>query len=148
MKLKIELPTNPKGTAQQKGERVIGSRIQHFEKSVVSTQRRIYELAIKKALMKKKLEPPKYEGPVSLNVTFNFQIKDKKRWGYWKTSKPDLDNAIKLFQDVLASMGFFEDDSQVAALHIRKILSPEPSIFLHIFPLGEENIYSPEDSHE
>ena len=130
MTLYLELDTNPKGTSQMKGEAYQGGRIHHFEKANVKAQRRIYEIAIRDALSDLKREPPHYEGPVYLEVTFFYQIKQKNRWGQWKTSKPDLDNAVKLLQDVLTSMGFWADDSQIAFLKVKKKLSEHPGILI------------------
>ena len=132
MTLYLELDTNPTGTAQQKGERVVGKHIHHFTKKKVKTQRAIYIQKITEALEDLEREAPNYEGPVFLNVMFYYSIKDKKRWGYWKTSKPDNDNAVKLLQDVLCELNFFKDDSQVADLHVKKKLSEHPGILIDI----------------
>lgn len=126
----LQLPENPKGTSQMKGEMVRGGRIHHYTKKNIVTQAAIYENAIREALDGS--EPPMYDGPLFLKVIFKYQIKDKKRWGQWKTSKPDLDNAVKLLQDVLCKMGFFEDDSQIAKLRVEKWLSSKPEIEIEI----------------
>lgn len=128
MTLYLILDANPTGTAQQKGERVVGKHIHHFEKKNVRNQRAIYEEKIREALDGR--EVPNFEGPIFLNVTFYYSIKDKKRWGQWKTSKPDCDNAVKLLQDVLCSMDFFKDDSQVSFLKVKKKFAEHPGILI------------------
>ena len=133
MTLYIELDDNPKGTHQMRGEAVIHGRIHHYEKANVRRQRAIYTTKIMEALKDIDREPPHYEGPVFLNVTFYYSIKAKKRWGEWKTSKPDCDNAVKLLQDVLADIGFFTTgDEQIASLRVKKILTQSPAIHIEI----------------
>ena len=133
MTLYLDLDENPKGTSQQKGETVIRGRIHHFEKANVRNQRAVYVKAIREALKDIDREPPHYEGPVFLNVTFYYSIKAKKRWGEWKTSKPDCDNAVKLLQDVLSDEGFFATgDEQVASLRVKKVLAEQPGIHIEI----------------
>lgn len=130
MTLYLELEENPKGTSQMKGESVVRGRIHHFEKKNVRTQRAIYEQAIMETLKDIDREPPNYEDAVFLHVTFFYEIKAKKRWGEWKTSKPDCDNAVKLLQDVLTSLGFWKDDSQISDLRVKKYLSEKPGLLI------------------
>lgn len=124
----LNIDENPKGTAQMKGEMVRGGRIHHYEKANVARQRAIYRREILAELEAKDIEIPCYEGPVVLKVIFNYAIKDAKRWGQWKTSRPDLDNSVKLLQDVLTELGFFKDDSQIAKLVLEKRFSAHPLI--------------------
>ena len=65
-------------------------------------------------------------------MTFFYEIKAKKRWGQWKTSKPDCDNAVKLLQDVMTKMGFWKDDSQIARLMVKKVLAERPGILIEV----------------
>ena len=53
------------------------------------------------------------EGPVALIVTFWFYTKDKKKWNTAKITRPDTDNLIKGFKDVLTAAGFWKDDAQI-----------------------------------
>ena len=128
MTLYLDLEQNPIGTAQQKGEMVRGGRIHHYTKKKVATQMAIYENAIREALDGR--EPPMFEDAVYLDITFYYQIKQQKRWGQWKTSKPDLDNSVKSLQDVMTRMGFWKDDSQIALLKLKKRLSEHPGILI------------------
>jgi Holliday junction resolvase RusA-like endonuclease len=61
--------------------------------------------------------------PIRLSVHFFFDIKDKSKRGSWKTSRPDVDGYLKEFQDAMTECGFWEDDSQVVDLRIRKSYS-------------------------
>lgn len=133
MTLYLELDTNPRGTSQMKGESVVRGRIHHFEKANVRQQRAIYHQKILEAIADSGMLYPDYgDEPIYLSVVFYYQIKQKKRWGQWKTSKPDLDNAVKLLQDVLCDMGFFKDDSQIASLKVKKYLSERPGILIEM----------------
>lgn len=133
MTLYLELDSNPTGTAQQKGERVVGKHIHHFEKKNVRNQRAIYQQKILEAIADSEMLYPDYgDEPIFLSVTFYYSIKQKKRGGQWKTSKPDLDNAVKLLQDVLCDMGFFKDDCQIASLKVKKYLSERPGILIEM----------------
>lgn len=130
MTIFLELEKNPTGTAQQKGERVVGNRIHHFEKKTVRSQRQIYRTAILEEL--DGIDTPHYDGPVFLDVTFYFAIKDKKRWGQWKTSRADCDNLVKLLQDAMSDIGFWDDDAQIANLHVRKKFDSKPGILIEV----------------
>ena len=130
MTIYLELEKNPTGTAQQKGERVVGNRIHHFEKKTVRSQRQIYRNALIGELDGR--EVPHYDGPVYLDVTFFFAIKDKKRWGQWKTSRADCDNLVKLLQDAMSDVGFWEDDAQIANLKVKKKFDEHPGILIEV----------------
>ena len=60
------------------------------------------------------------EGPLSLGFIFSYTIKDKKKRGTPKTSRPDCDNLVKLVMDVMTELGFWVDDAQVTKLRIEK----------------------------
>lgn len=121
MNFNIKLNKPPTGTAQQKGASVIHGKIHFYEKACVTAQRDIYRLAIRKYAPEFPLD-----GPITLKIAFIYpELKTKKlkdRWE-WVTTKPDLDNLVKLFIDALADEGFFRDDSQIASLHLMKFRS-------------------------
>lgn len=135
MTLYLLLDKNPTGTAQQKGESVVHGRIHHFEKANVRNQRAIYMQKIKEALEDIGREPPNYEGPVGIKITFWYSIKDKKRHGQYKTSKPDLDNSCKLLLDCITASGIIKDDCQVAKLTLIKKLSDQAAVNIDIWRL-------------
>lgn len=130
MTIYFELEQNPKGTAQMKGTAFQGGRIHHYEKKEVRELRNLYHHKIFTALYKHKTLSPKYEGAVSLSVVFNYAIKDKKKWGHPKTSRPDCDNIVKLLLDVMTDLQFWNDDAQVAKLEVRKLYAEKPSIWI------------------
>lgn len=76
------------------------------------------------------------EGPVYVCVSFFFPAPKKpKGEGSWHTSKPDIDNALKLVLDVLTGLGYWTDDDQVCAIDARKFLASggRPGATIEIF---------------
>ena len=79
-----------------------------------------------------------FQGPVSLTVTYAYPWRKSepkknrvKGWKYCDT-KPDCDNLSKQLCDVMTDLNFWNDDSQVAALHFIKIWSDNPRIEVKI----------------
>lgn len=139
MYIVFHLDENPKGTAQEKGVSYQGGRIHHFEKANVRIMRQIYTAKIKQALLENHIKVEPIDGPVYMAVAFHFATKTKKKWGTYKDTKPDLDNSVKLLQDVLADLGFFTvGDQQVASLHLTKWWSDTPYITITIQPAEDE----------
>ena len=139
MVIEFYLEENPKGTAQQKGESVSNGRIHHFEKANVRKMRQIYKEKILHEMERDSIKAPLIEGPVFLSVDFYFSIKDKKKQNKWKDTKPDLDNSVKLLQDVLSDLGFFaKGDEQVACLVLHKFWSVRPRVKIEISPIVED----------
>lgn len=122
MKLHLVLEENPSGTAQEKGTSVQRGRVHHYTKPAVARQRAIYKAAVVSEMAKKgKLTRLHLQGPVRLEVSFHFQTKTKKLASEPKITKPDCDNMVKLLQDVLDELGFFEvGDQQVTTLIVKK----------------------------
>ena len=72
-------------------------------------------------------------GPLLLRLTFRFMwrksepeknICDPKP----KDTKPDWDNLAKNICDVMESMGFYKNDSQLADVHVRKYWTDSPGV--------------------
>lgn len=129
----------PKGTAQQKGEAirykvVNGKRvpyIQHYKKASVETMRRIFELKLKPY---RPVKPS--DKPIALAVIVYFDVKDRKLWGKFKTTRPDCDNYVKELKDSMTSVGFWEDDAQVCVLNVSKRYAETGHIFIHWEEIG------------
>ena len=123
----------PKGTSQQKGEKVCyrkdgSTYIQHYMKQTVGTAATLFTLKLIEHKPERKLR-----GPIKLFVVFYFNVKSpKKLWGTYKTTRPDTDNMIKLLKDVMTKQGFWEDDAQVADEHVIKRFAEEASIYIRI----------------
>lgn len=132
MTLYLDLESNPTGTAQQTGQRVVNGRIHHFVKGSVQRQKDIYRTLIAEELTTAEREAPNYEGPVYVKIHFYYQIKQKKLWGQWKDTRPDVDNSVKGLLDVMTKMGFWSDDSQICRLDIQKTYSYRPGILIEV----------------
>lgn len=132
----------PKGTAQQKGERILyktgrdGRRhpyILHYKTEKVAAMRKEFEWRLKSHAPARPMQ-----GPLKLFVLVCFSVKDKKLWGQYKTSRPDGDNYLKELKDAMGSCGFFEDDAQIVDERIVRVYSEQASITIQI-----ENIPQP-----
>lgn len=135
MRIFFELPENPKGTAQMKGTSFQGGKIHHYEKKEIRELRALYHHEIFKFFYTNKMQVPHFDGAVYFSVTFTYSIKDKKRWGQPKTSRPDADNIVKLLLDVCTDLEMWPDDAVVADLHVRKLWGDKPSVRITIEPL-------------
>lgn len=158
MKFNIYLKDNPTATAQEKGETIEyryitrGGRavkvpyIKHYEKPEISRQREEYRQAIRAFLRVFREKPPRIRGPVKLSVAFYFQTVDRPKWGSYKITKPDCDNAVKLLQDCLADEHFFDvGDQQIAEISISKFWSDRAKVSIDISSLPIKPIKDPEE---
>ena len=126
----------PKGTAQEKGERiayrVINGRrvpyIQHYKKTQVSAMRREFELRLKKHAPKTPSDKP-----IKLMVCLFFDVKSpKKLWGTYKITRPDCDNYVKEIKDAMTTTGFWYDDAQVSDLRVIKRYAERGEIYIRV----------------
>lgn len=123
----------PKGTSQQKGVRVVNGKPYFYRKNKIDSARTRFIYALKKHAP----DVPS-DKPIKLFVWFFFDVKDKSKWGTWKTSRPDADGFLKEFQDAMTECGFWEDDSQIVDLRVRKSYSAEGEIYIEIDELGDK----------
>lgn len=121
----------PKGTAQQKGEAIRYKNgvpyIQHYKKDAVSAARELFTLKLKPNAPKVPTDKP-----VRLYVWFVFDHKDKKKWGEYKTTRPDCDNYVKELKDAMTDCGFWLDDAQVCDLRVVKTYGERASIVVNV----------------
>lgn len=132
----------PKGTAQQKGETIKYRRnqmgklvpyIKHYRTQKVSAERGQFILRMKRYAPKKRIE-----GPVKLTVLLYFDVKDRKLWGKHKPTRPDCDNYVKEIKDSMTVARFWEDDNQVAELHVVKRYAEKAEIRIELEELPED----------
>jgi Holliday junction resolvase RusA-like endonuclease len=132
----LNLPEGlPKGTSQQKGVRVVNGKPYFYRKNKIDSARNIFIYNLKPFAP----EVPS-DKPIKLSVWFFFDVKDKSKWGKWKTSRPDADGYLKEFQDAMVESGFFLDDNQIVDLRIRKSYAYQGQIVIDIEELGEKPI--------
>ena len=68
--------------------------------------------------------------PVRLYLWFAYDVKDKKKWGKYKPTVPDVDNIAKEFIDAMKTVGYFIDDAVVCDLRVIKTYSENASIMV------------------
>ena len=136
----LHFETMPKGTSQQKGIRVSNGKAHFYSKGNVAEA----EAAFRAQLIPHRPKKPSTK-PIKLLVWFAFDTKNKKLWGRdfieetggewepWrgytcKPTRPDTDNYIKLFKDVMTSVGFWLDDAQVVDERIIKTYAEKATI--------------------
>ena len=73
-----------------------------------------------------------FTGPIRLTTWWCFPATGSHQDGEYKTSKPDTDNLVKLFKDVMTELHFWKDDAQVASEVIEKYWSKVPGIFVKV----------------
>lgn len=122
----------PRGTAQQKGEKVMFGKngkpyVLHYKKKKVANARANFV-----RLMKPYAPETPSDKPIKLTVLFVFDIKDKKKWGKYKTTRGDLSNQIKELEDSMTEVGFWVDDSQIVKQELAKIYGEKASISVRI----------------
>ena len=63
-------------------------------------------------------------------TTWCYPIKGDHRDGEYKTSKPDTENSLKLFKDVMTKLNYWKDDAQVASEITEKFWADIPGIYV------------------
>lgn len=122
----------PKGTAQMK--RYNGRTNTYFKSNALMETERLYHTL----LLPHKPKTPS-EAPIRLFIVLRFDKKSpKKLWGTYKTSRPDVDNFCKALIDQMSQVGFWNDDAQVADLHIIKRYAAEAEIYIEWEELEDE----------
>lgn len=135
----LHFDTMPKATAQQKGVRIQNGKPFFYEKGNVRQAQ--HEFAV--ALKPHRPNTPS-ERPIRLTIWFAFDTKNKKLWckdmpkedeaewsGFvYKPTRPDTDNYLKLFKDVMTDCGFWKDDSQVVDERVIKTYAEKAIIMV------------------
>lgn len=116
----LEMDSIPTITAQQKGERVLGGKIIHYDKKPVKEAKELFCKALSP------YKPAwKYETgtAIRLFLVFRYPRRGLVRESALrpKTTKPDADNVAKIFIDCMTKLGFWDDDCQIADYHVVKI---------------------------
>ena len=71
------------------------------------------------ALFEKHAPDRPLQGPLSVIVLF-YYLRSKGSKSQFKTTKPDLDNLMKMAQDAMECTGYFNNDSHIAILSLGK----------------------------
>lgn len=81
-------------------------------------------------------------GPLRLVVTWCFKKKGKHVDGEYKTTKPDVDNMLKLLQDCMTRLGYWDDDRFVVSLISEKYWADVPGIYIEIKEMNQDGLGS------
>lgn len=81
--------------------------------------------------------PRNLPASVEIVLSFPYRKTEKKsivreRRAIPHSSRPDIDNLVKFLLDCMTRTGFWDDDSQIYDLRIRKYFSPLPGIGIRI----------------
>ena len=115
----------PTATLQQKKAAIINGHISMYEPANVKLAIREYEWRLKRH---RPAVPIK--GPVKVTVCWAFGAKEHRKWGNPKVTRPDLDNMAKMLLDRMTKLGFWEDDSQITDLELKKYWSDRSRIII------------------
>jgi len=133
--ISFHLPiTPPKATSQTKRLVMVGGKPRFFpKKSHKDAEHDLLTLCMPYA----PAEP--LQGPLSLTVNFVFPWRaseSQKRRAMGKMpcdTRPDCDNLVKLVADVLTKLRFYNDDGQIAYLHVSKSWGDKVGISVVIY---------------
>ena len=117
----LPFDTMPRSTNQMK--RYNGRTHTYFkDKKLIAAEQAFYP-----ALKPHAPEQPSIK-PLKLSLFFYFDIKEKSKWGKFKTTAPDLDNYCKTFIDMCTKCGYWRNDSQVVELDLHKSYAEKATI--------------------
>jgi Holliday junction resolvase RusA-like endonuclease len=128
----------PKATSQGAGKRIaiIRGKPMFFKNQKAKSAENDLTLLASRHAPEKPME-----GPVNLMIHFTWpwrasESKKTRALGrIHHTSKPDCSNAVKMLEDVLTKLRFWNDDNQVASLQVSKYWGDEPGITVSIWNL-------------
>ena len=127
MKTEFFMQMNPPtSTHQEKKVRVVNGKPLFYEPDELKTARQ--KLI---AYLSQHAPHKPYTGKVRLIVMWFFRGSAKNN-GQYRTTKPDLDNLMKLLQDCMTACKFWIDDSQIVGLMTEKRWSDKPGIYISI----------------
>lgn len=79
-----------------------------------------FEKLVKQQFYKQKCQMAK--GNIEVKIQIYFGIQDKKKWGEYKNTRPDIDNFLKSILDSLNGLAW-EDDGQIVKITAEKYYS-------------------------
>lgn len=83
-------------------------------------------------------------GPIRLEIYWFYPPTGRHKGGEWKTTKPDVDNAVKTLIDRMTRLGFWKDDSQIAALTVSKSYLDVPGVYVGYYRMDKSAVKSAE----
>lgn len=127
----------PRSTAQTK--RFNFKTGNFFDSEKLRTARNFYTYIFNRERMNRSGEFP-ITGPIMVEIYFYYKTSKKKEIGEPKTTRPDLDNSVKLCIDCLMSANVIKDDGQIYMLHTTKKWWYEEKLVIKITVAEEQDI--------
>lgn len=145
MTLSFVIPCDPpRASSQQKGAFKTPAGIRFFKKQpVVKAEKSLL------ALLQPHVPPAPLQGPLMLSVEWcipwrKSETKKRRALGVIPCDvRPDLDNIIKLLGDTMTTLRFWEDDSQIADLRLKKQWGDWAGIKIWVMTLEEPQSAQP-----
>lgn len=105
-------------------------------------RQRDFMCLVKLAASKVMNDDPPFEGPLKICVRATYLTpkswsKSKRQNTYWKTSKPDASNLLKLVEDALNGVAFL-DDAQIVEATVQKTYAPIAQTIVEISELKDD----------
>lgn len=132
MDIFLYLDQIPRTTAQQKRVRIVNGKPHFYDGPKIKEAR---QLLISNLQPYAPAQP--LQGPVSLSVTWYYPSYRSNLIGSYKTTRPDLDNTLKILCDALMSAGFLVDDAQIVNLSAKKCWGDPSGISISINSIKE-----------
>lgn len=112
---------------------VLNGRVKHYQPKKVTSNANALVLLSNQY---RPLEP--LTGPLKMELRFysNWRTSDSKKvratGKAYQDTKPDWDNLCKQICDCLQASGFFKNDSQLADIHVMKLRTNTPGVFVKL----------------
>lgn len=134
MVIRFKIPGPPKGKGRPRF-----ARVGNFVRTYTPKETESYENLVRSEFVRAHMGPPE-QGPVSVSIGAYFPI--PKSWSKKRieahgcnpepvTTKPDLDNIIKIICDALNQIAY-RDDSQIFQVSCRKYYSLMPETVVEL----------------
>lgn len=129
MRLSFFLPMVPPTHTYQQGSRtaVQNGKVIRYSDAQLKDIRQKFTAHLSKHVPERPLT-----GPVRLITKWCFPVTGSHHDGEYKTSKPDTENCLKLFKDVMTDLGYWIDDAQVASEITEKFWAELPGVFVSV----------------
>lgn len=111
----------PAGTSQLKGLHVVNGQPRFFKKQATKRSEQYFH-----AHFLRERPPEPFCGPLSVvcelvwPFTTAIPKRDRVAGWRWKTTRPDIDNYLKILQDALTTARVIEDDALIVRLAVEK----------------------------
>lgn len=123
----------PTTTHQQKKVNVRNGKPVFYEPADLKNARAKFE-----SLLAQHVPPNQIKGAIRLTVKWCFPMVKGAYDGQYKTTTPDTDNLQKLFKDCMTTVGYWNDDAQVASEISEKFWAKIVGIYVKVEEWNDE----------